>query len=247
MFKKLVVKKAFELFPAIEHEVDKIIDILPGAKIIHKKQKDEDTIIVTGMYEDVFIIGFQGTVNKDDVIDDLETYKKHHFTIGGKEVGDIHFGFYKQYKLLHNDVIKEVMDLPLTVDTIYIIGHSLGGALSLLHTLMLKELFPRFKLYNITIGCPRVGNKKFVRQFENIPALRFVHRYDDIPSVPPMWLSFKHICPAIYLPCVNPRKRSWVDMLLVKIFGSFHDHSAKLYNISFNGELEKGRFDSIMN
>jgi len=74
---------------------------------------------------------------------------------------------------------------------IFMLGHSLGGAIS---TLMSMDLAcspnsVSTKIYNYTFGAPRIGNKEFVRQFHQtrlkISHFRIVNVEDIIPSLPP--------------------------------------------------------------
>lgn len=245
MFQKDLVKKAFSIFPIIRYDVNKISTALSDSKIIHKIKDEEDVLVITGFYQNVFFICFQGSIQKQDWIDNIKAYKKYDCEINGKVVGDVHFGFYTQYKIIRDDIIAAVNSLPLDIDTIYIIGHSLGGALSAFYTLLIKSLFPKLNIYNITIGSPRTGNRMFAKQFKNINTLRFIHGDDCVPHVPPAIFFFKHIAKGIYLPCVN-KKKTFFGKLLSKLMGSFDDHDSLFYETSFNNELVKGSLDKFM-
>lgn len=77
--------------------------------------------------------------------------------------------------------------------TILATGHSLGGALSIIAALRIKEKVNR-KVEVHNFGCPRVGNKPMSQyihsQLENI--YRVVHYKDLVPHLPFEWLDYHH-------------------------------------------------------
>lgn len=64
--------------------------------------------------------------------------------------------------------------------TLWICGHSLGGALAALAFTLLPEAEGLY-----TYGAPRMGDAEFVRQSEGRQVFRVEHKLDPIPMVPP--------------------------------------------------------------
>ena len=85
------------------------------------------------------------------------------------------------------EVVEEILDRPEAKDEdgkrlqLFIIGHSLGGALALLAT---KLVAPNVNGACYTFGAPRVGNYEYFR-FIKTPVYRVVNSADVVPRVPP--------------------------------------------------------------
>eukprot|EP00828_Plagiopyla_frontata_P014344 TRINITY_DN1885_c0_g1_i7.p1 TRINITY_DN1885_c0_g1~~TRINITY_DN1885_c0_g1_i7.p1 ORF type:complete len:185 (-),score=22.09 TRINITY_DN1885_c0_g1_i7:113-667(-) len=81
---------------------------------------------------------------------------------------------------------------------IQVVGHSLGAAigthsvLDLLTTSSLKSMYTTYGIF--TMGCPRVGDKRFAHYFDGIvpTSYRVVHDKDIVPHLPPQWMDFYH-------------------------------------------------------
>ncbi|TFK73240.1 alpha/beta-hydrolase [Pluteus cervinus] len=76
------------------------------------------------------------------------------------------------------------------------VGHSLGGALSILAAACVKGNFPEVDVRNYSYGAPRVGNEAFAEWFnEEFPpgkAFRVVHGDDGAPTLIPTSLGYHH-------------------------------------------------------
>jgi triacylglycerol lipase len=141
-------------------------------------------------------IVFQGTDTLADWIDDADV-----LTLPFRDKGAVHSGF-----LLWLDSV-----LPLITDqlakwrgggrTLWIAGHSLGGALALLATASLRfpvntgtaTPVPVAGLY--TFGQPRVGTRAFAQACDadfGQYNFRFVNNEDIVPRIPPRMLGYWH-------------------------------------------------------
>ena len=97
----------------------------------------------------------------------------------------VHHGFYQRF----NDIIQPTLEglsiVNTTNQSIYITGHSSGGAVA---TLVAFELAKRFHpLYLFTFGSPRVGNKAFIDHLDQEMGermYRIINEWDAIPTVP---------------------------------------------------------------
>ena len=95
-----------------------------------------------------------------------------------------------------------------SMPTVFVAGHSLGGALATLCALEMKFVLGVPDVRLITFGSPRVGNSVFASWYsKTIPQhLRFTHNRDMIPSLPPMYMGFSHIAQEIWIVDVVPSR-----------------------------------------
>ncbi|CAQ82813.1 MULTISPECIES: lipase family protein [Photorhabdus] len=102
--------------------------------------------------------------------------------------GKVHKGFWEAFSLVGklkvpSDKTKEVFGDILNLVTrkrLFICGHSLGGALALLHSAQLKENNPCLYSY----GMPRTLTRSAVQELSSIIHYRHVNENDPIPLVP---------------------------------------------------------------
>ncbi|MCP1446061.1 hypothetical protein J3D54_005193 [Pseudomonas sp. GGS8] len=98
--------------------------------------------------------------------------------------GSMHLGFRDSFELARRIYAK---DLGKTIPEkafekeLFICGHSLGGALGLVHAASLKELNPLLYTY----GMPRTFSLKAVQCLSELQHFRHVNDTDLIPSIPP--------------------------------------------------------------
>lgn len=128
---------------------------------------------------------FRGSESRKDLFYDIMFIKKNL----GKGVR-VHRGFYKQlYKNnTFNKLYFSLFDLLRKNPDyeIYITGHSLGGALSILFGYELSLIIPD-NIKIISFASPRVGNYYFKKSFENQSNLyhcRIVNNKDIVTSLP---------------------------------------------------------------
>ncbi|WP_425327797.1 lipase family protein [Pseudomonas nitroreducens] len=99
--------------------------------------------------------------------------------------GKVHDGFLKAFEVAKKLFPVHFSDIPIDLDKrgkqLYICGHSLGGALALIHSAELQQRNP--VLY--TYGMPRTFTKKAVESLDQVTHFRHVNNADTITSVPP--------------------------------------------------------------
>lgn len=137
------------------------------------------------------IIGWRGTASMVDVQTDM-TFKPIPLESDMSINGYVHSGFYNSFKTMNrnyasrieNDDAKgNILDLIEEVTLtrkLFIAGHSLGGALALLHAVKLRKYNP--VLY--TIGMPRVLTISVAEQLSDIIHHRHVNEDDAVPALP---------------------------------------------------------------
>lgn len=103
-----------------------------------------------------------------------------------------------------NDDVNRRQNMP----TIFVSGHSLGGALATFCALEMKLVLGMEDVRVVTFGSPRVGNSVFADWYrETIPQnFRFTHNRDMIPSLPPTYMGFSHIAQEVWLVDVVPSR-----------------------------------------
>ncbi|MRS90398.1 lipase family protein [Enterobacteriaceae bacterium RIT714] len=96
--------------------------------------------------------------------------------------GKVHTGFWSGYSRVEKKFKDEINILRALVENkeLFICGHSLGGALALIHAAKLKDYNP--VLY--TYGMPRTFTRDAVMQLSEITHYRHVNDNDPIPAVP---------------------------------------------------------------
>jgi len=153
------------------------------------KHRDTQAYIIGD--DDTWILAFRGTeVTKvKDITTDLDVQLVN--GLGGK----IHKGFRDALAYVWDD-IWNTLKADRGSRTLWITGHSLGGALATLAVAKLRQEKgqPVNGLY--TFGSPRVGNEKFADKFDNDfnkYTYRFVNDNDAVPHVPSEDLGFSHI------------------------------------------------------
>lgn len=97
--------------------------------------------------------------------------------------GKVHTGFWSGYNRVNIKFATEILELEqLSVSRdLYICGHSLGGALALIHAASLKNNNPLLYTY----GMPRTFTRDAVLQLSEITHFRHVNDNDPVPAVPP--------------------------------------------------------------
>ncbi|WP_445493752.1 lipase family protein [Photorhabdus sp. SF281] len=141
------------------------------------------------------VVSWKGTASMTDAMTDA-TYQPLGLACDDKALcsgfihsGKVHKGFWEAFNLAEKltvpgDKIKTVFDdiLDLAASRrLFVCGHSLGGALALLHSAQLKEFDPCLYSY----GMPRVLTCSAVRELSAITHYRHVNEDDPVPAVPP--------------------------------------------------------------
>ena len=122
------------------------------------------------------VLSFRGT--EVTQLKDIETDLRAITHKNGKT--KTHTGFRDAYFLIHDEVKAELEKIDDSY-SIYITGHSLGGALALLAT---KNLHRDNIAACYTYGSPRVGNEEFAYSIK-VPIYRVVNTVDIVPRLPP--------------------------------------------------------------
>jgi hypothetical protein len=106
-------------------------------------------------------------------------------------VGKVHRGFYDAALKVY-DLTMNYLDKFHTGQKLVVCGHSLGGAIALL----LSEMLRRQKEYEVdivlyTYGSPRAADATFIKGAADLVHYRMVNHNDPVPSVPGTWMNTK--------------------------------------------------------
>ena len=154
---------------------------------------------------DILVVAFRGTEPsnlKDWLTDARIKYSAGPFN------SKVHNGFKKALKDIWPALISEIARQQTHGQSLWITGHSLGGALATLCTAYLRDQGfnandpkdkPVFGTY--TYGCPRVGNGDFAQKLNQDSGnriFRFVNNNDIVTRVPPRTLNYSHVGKFLY-------------------------------------------------
>ncbi len=149
-----------------------------------------DTQLSYLVSEEHAIVGWRGTASFDDVLTDGYGIQGSAGDVlpGGK----VHLGFQNAYQdIKANKELQKaigVMDTHLAGKPLFICGHSLGGALALIHAAARRADQPRLYTY----GMPRVFDRTAVTQLTQLVHYRHINNNDMITAVPhPKWGSLR--------------------------------------------------------
>jgi len=165
---------------------------------------------------DYVIVAFRGTegTQMGDILADIKAWPSASDTVGA-----VHSGFKTELDKLYPEVIKW-LGKKLTTKKIVITGHSLGAAMATICASRFHQEGADLVLY--TYGSPRVGNREWGEQFDNIEAYRFVNNNDIVCRVPPFGY-YSHIGQLEYITYdLHIRtKVSWFQRFKDRMKGTF--------------------------
>lgn len=178
--------------------------------------------------ENSIIISFRGTepTSLTDWMSDLNTA-----LVGGPGGGLVHEGFQMALLAIWKDLLEYLFTLrngSTDKKTLWITGHSLGGALATLAAakLRLEREQPVNGVY--TFGQPRVGDIKFRQAYDldmGARHFRLVHNNDIVPRVPFRAMSYRHAGQLVYFNYQRLRMQEmeWWEILLDRVKGRWED------------------------
>jgi len=150
----------------------------------------EETEALVTYNATALILAFRGTSSAQDALTDA----KIKLIEGPKGNGRIHEGFKTGLDKIWNEVWHS-MGRARRNRTLWLTGHSLGGALALTATARLQFEKNQAIQGLYTFGQPRVGDPAFTeachKKFGN-RYFRFVHNNDIVPRVPFRLMGFEH-------------------------------------------------------
>ncbi|PTS82183.1 lipase [Pseudomonas sp. HMWF032] len=132
---------------------------------------------------EVYLV-FRGTESAQDWLDDLEVDQCAYPWQAG--LGHVHDGFLRFYASLRDQALQAVATQQPS-GPLWVCAHSLGGALSSLAVLDLRERWPDLPLQHYSFASPRLAAPDFAAHYNGlqVPTFRVVNDSDLVPQVPP--------------------------------------------------------------
>jgi len=117
---------------------------------------------------------------------------------------DTHTGFQEAVDGVWPRMLPAIRDRDEEHRRLFIVGHSLGGALAAIAARRLLREEPSAEIAGVyTFGMPRCGGERFARAYEPLLGLktyRFVHGDDGVATLPPSDLGYRHVGRLIECP-----------------------------------------------
>jgi hypothetical protein len=143
--------------------------------------------------DDHLVVSFRGTQNVQNWLTDFK------FVMRAEGGVYVHDGFAHAVDTVWTQVLALIKDHDGSSKTIWVTGHSLGGALANWSAFWLTGKFRPAGVF--TFGQPRVGDKTFRADYD-LPHHRFVNDVDIVPTVPSRLVP-GHLAPPAFYTHVN--------------------------------------------
>ena len=110
---------------------------------------------------------------------------------------DTHTGFREGVDAVWQRLASVIRNRDTAHRRLFIVGHSLGGALAAIAARRLLREEPSAEIAGVyTFGMPRCGGEQFARAYEPLlgpKTYRFVHGDDAVPTLPPSNFGYRHV------------------------------------------------------
>jgi len=155
----------------------------PGAVILETEKTKVKFFLVQNHDKQEQILAIQGSVNLINWIIDFLFWKVKDTWLDIK----LHKGFYMASREIFWKVVFHLNPEYSTTVT----GHSLGGSCAVILGMYLDN-FGHKDVKIMSLGQPRVTNKKGTKPFAHIPFTRVAIKRDIVTRLPPRWLWYRH-------------------------------------------------------
>lgn len=150
------------------------------------KKGSTDTQAFITHHDELILISVRGTYELIADGRDADAFQVPFEDAGSK----VHRGFYKAAQKAYDFVVK-YLERFYAGQKLLICGHSLGGAVALLLSEMLRRRPEGYNIQLYTYGAPRAGDAHFTLGAKDLVHHRMVAHNDPVPSVPGTWMNTK--------------------------------------------------------
>ncbi len=181
---------AYEPMEDIKRSI--ISEGFPNVEFLYDKKTDTELFIASN--DKAIIVAFRGTeLAIKDVLTDIKIRRVD--WPNNSKGGSVQNGLYSALKSIYPELTKTIREFRKNKQSLWFTGHSLGGALACLAagTYRLQSWQSVNGVY--TFGQPRVGNRKFVTNYNKHLkdiTFRMVNNNDIVPRMPSTISGFSH-------------------------------------------------------
>lgn len=163
---------------------------------ISNQQTDTQVRVEEGHDGEMFVI-FPGSASMRDWMSNLQVRLVP--WIDDASPDRVHRGFGRAFWSVKTELLRRLE----SARTIYLAGHSLGGALATLTAKYLAEMGHLDRVAGVYLyGSPRVGNAAFARAYNQAlgyRTFRFCNAGDPVPHIPWLFGRYRHVDTQVYL------------------------------------------------
>ncbi len=158
-------------------------------------ERKERTQAFIAQHEKIVIVAFRGTDEVSDWLDNIS------ISLVPLSIGRVHRGFYRALQTVWSGMLETIDQFQDRGQSLWLTGHSLGGALATLAAVDLVEQDkPFYGVY--TYGQPRCCDRVLARTF-NVEAknrfFRFQNNNDIVSRVPQRAMGYSHVGTFMYI------------------------------------------------
>ena len=159
-------KLAYRTKEEIRAELSGLGFDLKGNNFFFSSSETDTQCFVTGDRKKI-VIAFRGTEGKlEDWATNVQVFKETWTELN--PLGEVHNGFYEALTSVWSDIEEEINTLRTENQSIWLTGHSLGGALATLAASTLKFQGSRIDFNGLyTFGQPRLADHRFSKTFND--------------------------------------------------------------------------------
>lgn len=135
-----------------------------------------------GIADNGIIVAFAGTEGASDW---MNNFLANQVPFSPHGTGNVHKGFLNSLLSVSDKMISKIRDITAVKTPFFITGHSKGGAMATLMSVILKKNISSLinNLTVVTFGAPRVGDKTFKENYD-IDLTRYESNLDVVPHLP---------------------------------------------------------------
>jgi len=198
-------------------------------KFINDKERDIQCGIISSEKNKKLNIVFRGTDSFTDCLYD-SLFCKTYIELENNNTMGIHAGFYKQFEYIYDNIVNIIIEYINKDYEIYITGHSLAHALSVLLSYFIADLTTK-NIKIITFGGPRIGNYDWKINYEakkNLLLYRITNEADIITTIPR--INYYHVGNHIHI------SKEIIELENNNLIYNINDHSIVNYYNNFFGK-----------
>lgn len=138
----------------------------------------------------------------------------------------VHTGFLAHANRIQDQIVRLLRGF---TGDVYLVGHSMGGAVACILAVAIAEITHRKVAGVFTVGCPAPGNAAFAQLVEESSCVirRVIYKADSVAHLPPCGMMHQYVCPGTIWYCsrsgawwAGPQVKGWrryIDRALIRV------------------------------